>query len=203
MNARAGADPRPRVGVLGGTFDPPHLGHLLLAEAARDRLALDRVLFVPARMPPHKRSQPVTAAATRLALLRAALAGTGFRVSTLELDRPGPSFTVDTLAHFGSRWPRARLWLLLGADSLADLPTWREPERILSLAALAVAARPGAARPPRLAAAQARRIVHLGNPPVDIASTDLRRRVARGRSIRFLVPAAVERRVRALGLYRP
>ncbi|MEO6462930.1 MAG: nicotinate-nucleotide adenylyltransferase [Candidatus Eisenbacteria bacterium] len=202
MTARVGADPRPRIGVFGGTFDPPHLGHLLLAEAARDRLALDRVLFVPARIPPHKRGRRVTPPAIRLALLRAALAGTGFSVSTLELDRPGPSYTVDTLERLGARHPRARFWLLVGADSLAELPTWRDPERILALARLAVADRPGAAPPPPSLRHHARRVVHLGNSPVQIASSDVRRRVARGRSIRFLVPAAVERRVRALGLYR-
>lgn len=202
MTARVGADPRPRIGVFGGTFDPPHLGHLLLAEAARDRLALDKVLFVPARVPPHKRARRVTPAATRLALLRAALAGTGFSVSTLELDRPGPSYTVDTLERLGARHPRARFWLLVGADSLAELPTWRDPERILALAILAVADRPGAASPPTSLRRHARRVIHLGNSPVQIASSDVRRRVARGRSIRFLVPPAVERRVRALGLYR-
>jgi nicotinate-nucleotide adenylyltransferase len=196
------ADARPRIGVFGGTFDPPHLGHLLLAEAAREGLALDRVLFVPARVPPHKRGRRVTPAATRLELLRAALRGTGFSVSTLELDRPGPSYTVDTLERIHHRHPRARLYLLVGADSLADLPTWREPARILDLAVLAVAARPGAGPPPRLPRDQARRVVHLGNPVLDIASSELRDRVARGRSIRFLVPAAVARRVADLGLYR-
>jgi len=203
VTARGRADTRPRIGVFGGTFDPPHLGHLLLAEAARDRLALDRVLFVPASVPPHKRARAVTPAATRLVLLRAALAGTGFSISTLELHRPGPSYTVDTLERLGRRHPRARLWLLVGADSLKDLPTWRDPERILALATLAVAARPETSdEPPPSLARFARKFVHLGNPPVAIASTDLRRRVARGQSIRFLVPAAVERRVRALGLYR-
>jgi nicotinate-nucleotide adenylyltransferase len=201
MTRRAGA--RPRIGVFGGTFDPPHLGHLLLAESARDSLKLDRVLFVPARIPPHKRAREVTPAAERLALLRAALRGTGVKISTIELGRPGPSYTVDTLERLGRRHPGARLWLLVGADSLAELPTWRDPEKILSLATLAVASRPEARdeAPPSLAR-HARRIVHLGNPPVAIASTDLRRRVARGRSIRFLVPDAVERRVRAMGLYR-
>ncbi len=194
------ADPRPRIGVFGGTFDPPHLGHLLLAEAARERLALDRVVFVPARVPPHKRGRRVSPARTRLALLRAALRGTGFAISTVELDRPGPSYTVDTLERLAGAAP-ARLFLLVGADSLADLPTWREPERILALATLAVAARPGVGMP-RLARRHARRVVFLGNPQVDIASSDLRARVAAGRSIRFLTPSAVVRRVAELGLYR-
>jgi nicotinate-nucleotide adenylyltransferase len=200
VTRRAGS--RPRIGLLGGTFDPPHLGHLLLAEAAREALALDRVVFVPARMPPHKRGRRVTPPATRLALLRAALRGSGFAVSTVELDRPGPSYTVDTLERIAARGVPAELFLLVGADSLADLPTWREPERILSLARLAVAARPGAAAPPRLARRFARRIVALGNPAVAIASSDLRARVAAGRSIRYLVPPSVERAIARLGLYR-
>jgi nicotinate-nucleotide adenylyltransferase len=202
VTARVGADPRPRIGVFGGTFDPPHLGHLLLAESARERLGLDRVLFVPARVPPHKRGRRVTEARIRLLLLRAALRGTGFSVSTVELDRPGPSYTVDTLERLGARHPRARFWLLVGADSLADLPTWRDPERILALARVAVAARPGALPPPAFLRRHARHIVRLGNVPIEISSSDLRRQVARGRSIRFLVPPPVERRVRALGLYR-
>jgi nicotinate-nucleotide adenylyltransferase len=194
-------DTRPRIGVFGGTFDPPHQGHLLLAEAARERLRLDRVLFVPARVPPHKRGRRVTPAPTRVALLRAALRGTGFAISTLELDRPGPSYTVDTLERLAARHRAARLFLLVGADSLVDLPTWRDPERILALAVLAVAARPGIALP-RIAKHHARRIVFLGNSEIDIASSDLRTRVAAGRSIRFLTPPAVVRRVAALGLYR-
>lgn len=194
-------DSRPRIGVLGGTFDPPHLGHLLLAEAAREGLALDRVVFVPARVPPHKRGRRVSPAATRLALLRAALRGTGFAISTIELDRPGPSYTVDTLEHLARGRRPARLFLLVGADSLADLPTWRDPGRILELAVLAVAARPGV-RTLRVARRHARRVVFLGNPEVDIASSDLRARVAAGRSIRFLTPPAVVRHVARLGLYR-
>jgi nicotinate-nucleotide adenylyltransferase len=200
VTRRAGS--RPRIGLLGGTFDPPHLGHLLLAEAAREALALDRVVFVPARIPPHKRGRRVTPPATRLALLRAALRGSGFSVSTVELDRPGPSYTVDTLERIAARGVPAELFLLVGADSLADLPTWRAPERILALARLVVAARPGAAAPPRLARGLARRIVALGNPAVAIASSDLRARVAAGRSIRYLVPPAVERAIARLGLYR-
>jgi nicotinate-nucleotide adenylyltransferase len=193
----------PRIGLFGGTFDPPHLGHLRLAEEARESLALDRVVFIPARVPPHKRSRRVSPPAVRLRLLRAALRGTGFRIDTLELGRRGPSYTVETLELLHARHPRAEFFLLAGADSLRDLPTWREPDRILELAVLAVARRPGvgAARN-RLPAAWRRRIAFLDNPPLDVASSDLRARIAAGRSIRFLVPAAVERLVSRLGLYR-
>jgi nicotinate-nucleotide adenylyltransferase len=190
-----------RLGVFGGTFDPPHLGHLLLAECARETLALERVVFVPARVPPHKAPGRVTPAATRVRLLKAALAGTGFALSTLELSRPGPSYTIDTLEAMRRRHEGAELVLLLGADSLLDLPAWREPDAILALARLAVATRPGFPVG-RIAARVRRRVTFLPNLPIDVASSDLRARVARGKSIRFLVPARVERLVATLGLYR-
>ena len=190
-----------RVGILGGTFDPPHLGHLLLAECARETLALERVIFVPARVPPHKAPGGVSKPSVRVRLLRAALRGTGFTLSTLELTRPGPSYTVDTLASMKARHPGLELHLLMGADSLLDLPNWRDPEQILALAKLAVAERPGF--PVRRVAVGIRRAVTwLPLPPVTIASRDLRARVAAGRSIRFLTPAPVERLVARLGLYR-
>jgi nicotinate-nucleotide adenylyltransferase len=192
-----------RVGIFGGTFDPPHWGHLLLAESAREELRLDRVLFVPARVPPHKTGDGMTPANVRLRLLRAALRGTGFEISQVELGRPGPSYTVDTLEALRRSLPGAALFLLVGADSLADLPTWRAPERIARLATVAVARRPGSPDATRRAGkAFGARIVPLGNPPVDLASNELRARVARGRSIRFRVPPAVERLVHTLGLYR-
>ncbi len=192
-----------RLGILGGTFDPPHLGHLLLAECARETLALDRVLFVPARLPPHKRNRRVSPATTRIRLLRAALSGTGFSLSTLEIERGGPSYTVDTLLALSKRHPKAALFLLVGEDSLNDLPSWRDPERILELATVAVARRPGGRRVARLMRAWRERVRFLPNPPLEIASRDLRERVRRGRSIRFLVPRAVGRLIDARALYRP
>ncbi len=192
-----------RVGIFGGTFDPPHWGHLLLAETAREELRLDRVLFVLARVPPHKTHRAVSPPAVRLKLLRAALRGTGFTASTLELGRSGPSYTVDTLERFARLWPAASLYLLVGADSLLDLPHWRAPERIARLATLAVARRPGSPEATaRKGAALGAKLVTLGNPPVDLSSSDLRARVARGRSIRFRVPPAVKRVIDTLGLYR-
>jgi len=194
--------PRPgRLGVFGGTFDPPHLGHLLLAECAREALALDAVVFVPARVPPHRAPKRPSPPDVRVRLLRAALSGTGFTVSTLELSRPGPSYTVDTLDQMKTTHEGASLWLLLGADSLLDLPGWRDPDGILARARLAVAERPGCAAR-RIPARVARHVDWLPNAPVDISSRDLRRRVAAGRSIRFLVPDRVARLVERLGLYR-
>lgn len=191
-----------RLGLFGGTFDPPHLGHLALAEWARERLRLDRVVFVPAGDPPHKRGRVVTKAATRLAMTELAVAGRdGFALSRVEIDRDGPSYTVDTLralraAHPGSRW-----WLLIGEDSLAELATWKEPEAIVRLATPAVAVRPGS-RVRRTRSAFGRPVVWLDNPPIDVSSSDVRARARRGASLRFLVPDAVERFVVARRLYR-
>lgn len=186
-----------RVGVFGGTFDPPHLGHLAIAEWARERLGLDHVTFVPAGAPPHKR-RGVTAAAHRLAMTRLATRGNrAFRVSPLEARRPGPSFTVDTLRELRRRDRAARLWLLLGEDSLDDFASWHAPEEILGLARLAVAgregARPGRGRPP---------CTWIGNPAIAISSSALRRRARAGRSLRYLVPDPVIAYVARHRLYR-
>jgi nicotinate (nicotinamide) nucleotide adenylyltransferase len=133
-----------RIGVFGGTFDPPHVGHLALAEWAREALRLDRVLFVPAGRPPHKGRRVLTPVAHRVAMTRLAVRGQrAFVVSALEARRNGPSFTVDTLRALRKREPGARIFLLMGADSLAEFPTWRDPAGILGFATLAVAARPG------------------------------------------------------------
>jgi len=191
-----------RIGLLGGTFDPPHLAHLAAAAAARQDLGLDEVWFVPAARPPHKRGRRLSPAATRLALLRRALAGVaGFRVLPLELARRGPSYTVDTLEELRRRHPAHEWWLVVGADMLADLPNWRAPRRVVELAGVAAVPRPGTpARRPRGVPAARLRVVDA--PTLAISSTELRARVARGASIRFLVPAAVERYVRRHGLYR-
>lgn len=199
-----------RIGLFGGTFDPPHLGHLVLAEWARVRLRLDRVVFVPAGTPPHKRGRPLTDAALRLALTRLAVRGNpAFTVTAFEARRAGPSFTVDTLRHFHARQPDARFYLLMGADSLADFPNWHEPAEIARLATLVVAARPGSAgpapdarsRPPARARAGGR-VVLLDNPLVAISSSVLRARARAGRSLRYLVPDAVAAYVARHGLYR-
>jgi len=198
-----------RIGVFGGTFDPPHAGHLALAERARERLGLDRVLFVPAGTPPHKRGRRLSSAGTRAAMTRLALRGhPAFRLSTLELARSGPSFTVDTLRTLRARHPEARLFLLIGEDSLGDFRTWRDPEGIRALATLVVARRPangrGGARRTRLRRAPAPRrgVVWLDNPGLDISSSALRARARAGGSLRYLVPDAVARYVTRHRLYR-
>ena len=205
-----------RIGFYGGSFDPVHLGHLVAAECCREQAALDRVIFVPAAVPPHKQGRTLAPAEHRLAMLRLATGGhDAFEVSSLELDRGGVSWTVDSLAALAAARPGAELRLVLGPDALADLPTWRDPERILALAEpLAVereslddVAAPGADR--RLAALLgADRLARLvagrvRMPAVGIRATAIRERVAAGRSIRYLVPRAVEAYVRTHGLYQP
>ncbi|MFM7108641.1 MAG: nicotinate-nucleotide adenylyltransferase [Planctomycetaceae bacterium] len=205
-----------RIGVFGGSFDPVHLGHLVAAECCREQAGLDRVVFVPAAVPPHKRDRTLAPAEDRLAMLRLATGGhDAFEVDPLELDRGGVSWTVDTLAALAAARPGAELRLVLGPDALADLPTWREPERIVSLAeplafereslddvaALAadhrLAALLGADRLARLVAGRVRM------PAIGIRASGIRERVAAGRGIRYLVPRAVEAYVKTHGLYRP
>lgn len=179
-----------RVGVFGGTFDPPHLGHLALAECARDQLGLERVIFMPAGSPPHKLRVERSSAQRRVAMTRLAVRGNrAFRVSMLEVRRRGPSFTADTLRDLGRRFPGCRLYLLLGADSLADFPNWHRPRDILRLATLVVAARPGV----RGRSGPRRGVVWLENFSVDISSSAIRARARAGRSVRYLVPDAVAR----------
>lgn len=191
-----------RWGLFGGTFDPPHLGHLALAEWASDRLGLDRVVFMPAGHPPHKRERSLSAVSARVAMTRLAVKGRpGFAVSRLEADRRGPSFTVDTLRALRGKHPGTRWFLLMGEDSLADLATWHEPREIVRLATPVVAARPGS-RARRRTRAFGRRVTWLDNPGIDVSSSAIRARARAGRSIRFLVPDAVALYIARTGLYR-
>ncbi len=199
--------PVERLGVLGGTFDPPHLGHLILAETATSTLGLDRVLFVPAGDPPHKQGRPITATAHRLAMLELAIAGNGrFAVSRVDVDRPGPHFTVDMLALLHKAHPGAQLYFILGGDSLADLVTWRDPAGIVAAARLAVNQRPGAAfdlealerNIPGISA----RLSIVDEPLIGLSGSLLREQMAQGHSIRYQVPDAVLEYIEAHGLYR-
>ena len=191
---------RRRIGVFGGTFDPPHLGHLALAERARDQLGLERVWFVPAADPPHKRDRAKSPFARRLAMTKLAVRGNpAFQVSDLESRRPGPSYTVETLRAIQLRLPDHELVLLLGADSLNDLPTWHEPQEIERLARLAVAPRLDRAGRARRGAPRAD--FELDAPVLELSSSDLRARARRGESLRYLVPDAVAVYVRRHRLY--
>ena len=196
-----------RLGVLGGTFDPIHHGHLIAAAELHHALALDRVLLVPNADPPHKPGVPVSSTEDRLAMIRLAIAGVPWlRIDTIELDRGGRSFTVDTLRALAARDTDVQLVFLMGEDSLRDLPTWRQPEKIVALAELGVATRPGVAVDldailSRLPAAEGR--VHVvETPEIGIASRDIRLRVAGGRPIAFQVPPAVEAYIEQRRLYR-
>jgi len=197
-----------RIGLFGGTFDPPHVGHLALAEWARTRLGLERVVFMPAGTPPHKLRRGLSPVQHRVAMTRLAVRGNrAFTVSTLEARRAGPSFTVDTLAALARLHPGSRLYLLMGADSLDDFSTWHEPKRILDLATLVVARRKGAAAAVRHPRASGRRrlpgkVLWLDNPPLEVSSSALRVELRAHRSVRYLVAEAVERYAIRHRLYR-
>ena len=198
-----------RIGIFGGTFDPVHYGHLLLAETCREQLKLDEVRFVPAATPPHKLHDQISDGHVRADMLSLAVSGyREFVVDRRELKRKGPSYTVDTLAEFAAEFPGAELYFLAGADSLRDFLSWREPDRILELATLVACNRPGL---PKLHAEQvakwvgpeiADHVLTLQMPGTDISGSEIRERVREGRSLRFLMPRDVEVFVIEHGLYR-
>lgn len=186
-----------KVGFLGGTFDPIHLGHLRAAETAREGLGLERVAFVPAGVPPH-RGAPLASALDRYAMTALATAcQPAFVASDMELRREGPSYTVDTLRAWRCARPHDELVLLLGSDAFADMSGWREVEALRSLCEVAVLARPGDAR--ETGDATTLRVV---GPALDLSSSEIRSRLAEGRSVRYLVPEAVADYITKRGLYR-
>ncbi len=199
-----------RLGVLGGTFDPPHIGHLILAEEARLVLGLGQVLFVPAGAPWRKAGQELSPREHRLAMVRFAVADNPhFAVSTVEFDRPGPSYTADTMGELRDQFGvETEFFFIMGADSLADFPHWHQPHRILELARLAVAERPepedaafGEALAEELAEAMRQGVVWIRMPLIAISASAVRERVRQGLSIRDWVPPAVEEYIREHGLY--
>jgi nicotinate-nucleotide adenylyltransferase len=198
---------RPRVGLFGGTFDPVHHGHLIAVAELRFALELDRVALIPNASPPHKPGLPLSPAEHRLAMLRLAIQGVPWlEIDPIEVERAGTSFTVDTLSELTNRHPATTFVFLMGEDSLRDLPTWREPERIVGLAELGVATRPGVVLDledlyARIPSARGR-VAVVEIPDVSIASRDLRRRVAEGRPITFQVPRPVERYLTDHRLYQ-
>jgi len=199
------------VGILGGTFDPVHLGHLAAAEEAREALGLETVLFVPNRVPPHKRDRTISAPEHRVAMIEAAIADNpAFRLSRVEIDRPGPSYAVDTAEQLAAEAREAGrepdLWWILSAEAAAGLPAWREPVRLLGACRMAVVPRPGAWPPGRPWLEEhfpglEDRVVVLDGPELGVSSTVIRDRVAGGRSIRYLVPADVRAYIDAHRLY--
>ena len=188
-----------RLGIYGGTFDPVHLGHLVLAETCREQCRLDRVLFIPAGVPPHKQGRELTAGQLRAEMLEFAIAGQpAFSVDQSEIKRSGPSYTVETLRRLRQEHPDDELLFLMGADSLAEFSLWRDPRETAELASLIVVNR-GTQSPPELesfmpllGAAAVARIQRVTMPGIDISASDLRRRAHAGLSLRYLTPRAVE-----------
>jgi nicotinate-nucleotide adenylyltransferase len=194
------------LGILGGTFNPPHLGHLAVAAHARSELALERVVLMPARIPPHKAVERDPGAEHRLAMCRLLVAGAaGLSACALELEREGPSYTVDTLRAIHASHPQAELTLIVGADIASTLPAWREPQRLLELATLAVAARPGSRRRAVLQAlgalGQDKRVEFLHAPTIDASSSQAREGALAGEPIGELVGDAVAGYIAEHGLY--
>ncbi len=196
---------RARLGVLGGTFDPVHNGHLVVAAAAREQLGLERVLFVPAGQP-WRKDREITAAAHRIAMLRLAIDGEpAYELSTVEVDREGPSYTVDTLVELGQQFAGRDLVLVMGQDALVDLPNWKDAARVMELALLAIAPRGGRRLPKddswRAMPGISERTVWLEMEPVVVSSTGIRSRIWRGSTVRGMAPAAVEEYFRKHRLY--
>ena len=195
------------IGILGGTFDPIHCGHLAIAAAARDALGLERALFVPAGRPWLKAGQRVTEPAHRMAMARLAVAGRpGFEASSIEIDRPGPTYTVDTLDELRREMGVVGLRLILGMDSIREIRRWREPERLFDMCSIVAVSRPDSEdidldEFERIFPVARGRIVMIRGPMLSVSATDIRRRVAENRPISRLVPRPVERYIRDKGLY--
>lgn len=191
-----------RLGVFGGTFDPVHLGHLRAAEVAREALGLGRVLFVPTGRPPHRAGAEASVLDRYAMVALATAAHAGFVLSDLELERDGPSYTVETLAHLRERRPGSELFLIVGSDAFADMGGWRKPARIVELCTVAVIDRPGlpaAALAPTLAGG---RVVRVDRPALPFSSSDVRRLLKEGRSVRYVVPEPVADYIDKRELYR-
>jgi nicotinate-nucleotide adenylyltransferase len=197
-----------RIGLFGGTFDPPHIGHLVLAAEARDCLKLDRVLWVITPDPPHKIGRTITSLPTRLELVQAAICqDPQFEISRVEIDRPGPHYSADTVELVARANPQAQLYYLMGGDSLHDLPAWIRPRQfIAALDGIGVMRRPqdsiDMARLERILPGIAEKVHFIDAPLLEISSSSIRERVSRGCHYRYFLPEGVYELVRALGLYR-
>ena len=190
-----------RLGILGGTFDPPHLAHLIAGERAVGDFALDKLLFVPANIPPHKSEQPLSASSDRIAMSRLAVEGNPkFDVSEIEVSRPGLSYSIDTVRQIKSQWNPTKIFLFIGSDQFAAFDTWHEPEEIFRETEVVVMARP--LENPRAKSPYDSRVKFMDLPLLQISSTDIRERVRAGKSIRYLIPEAVREYIEEYGLYR-
>lgn len=198
-----------RIGILGGTFDPVHVGHLVAAQAVRETLELDRILLIPSGTPPHKEEDSVTPASLRLRMVRAAVAGDSrFEVADLELRREGPSYTVDTLRALREAYPANAYFLIMGADQWGGFGGWRDPLAISSLATLVVMTRNGEdpdsvdpGLPPDSTGCNRVSVCPVAVPRIDLSSSQIRRRTREGKSVRYMVPESVHRILEASRLY--
>ncbi len=198
-----------KIGIMGGTFDPIHIGHLVIAEAVRNEYNLDQVLFIPASTPPHKQNLAVTSAIHRYIMtVMATYSNPYFFVSTIEMERSGPSYTVDTILALMEQFgDQTEFYFIMGADSVQDLPTWNNAERLLELCSIIAAARPGCGGKiddiiRHFGPIGQQRIHRLATPELEISSTDIRERVKTGNSIKYIVPDSVENYIDKEGLYR-
>lgn len=189
-----------RIGIFGGTFDPPHTAHLVIARQAKNQLNLSKVIFVPAYLPPHKSIHSTTAANTRLKMLRFLITDIPkFEISTIELHRKGISYTVDTLKTFHKQYPNAEIVLIIGADNLAQIQSWKSPHTILDIASIAVYSRRGYNQYIKKNRINA---IHLKGPPLAISSTEVRKRIAKGLPIHHLVPPSIRKYIEEHSLYK-
>lgn len=187
-----------RLGIFGGSFDPPHIAHLVIGETAREQLRLDRLIYVPTYQSPHKVHSTKTSSLHRLAMTRIAVRGNdSFEVSDLEVKKKGVSYTIETIQYFNALYPHSEIFFIVGSDSLHQFATWKEPEGIRSLVTLAVFPRRGYEH-----VAEEKGLIFLRAPLVDICSSDIRRRIKWGRSIRYLVPEKVEEYIRTNNIYK-
>jgi nicotinate-nucleotide adenylyltransferase len=200
-----------RIGVLGGTFDPPHIGHLVLAEYAAGTLGLSHVLFVPAAEPPHKRNQTRASVEHRVAMVQSAIAqNSRFILSRVDVDRPGPHFTLDMMRIISAQYPHNELYFLMGGDSFRDLPTWHRPQEIIQICKLGVMARPYPNRAdwdlhPEMhedvIPGLAQSVTLIEAPLLDVAAKDIVARLHQQKTVRYLVPEPVLDYIKAHGLY--
>jgi len=197
-----------RIGIFGGTFNPPHLGHLILAETALEEINLDRVFFVPAASPPHKTNKPLASATHRMAMVQlATMNNQRFVVSSVDMDRPGPHYTNDMIEIFKGHYPNAEFYFLMGSDSLRDLLSWKDPDVLIELTKLAVMQRPSIY--PDLSALTRElpglleQVYFLDAPEIEISSTEIVRMLKSQKSVRYRVPASVLRYLKEHKLYAP
>ena len=198
-----------RVGILGGTFDPIHVGHLMTAEAVRDEYHLDKVIFIPAAVPPHKQNQDVTEAMHRYVMtVLATCSNPNFEVSDIEMNRPGPSYTIDTIRELLERFGEdTEFYFITGADAIQEIHTWDRIEELLEMCHFIGASRQGCLPDVNQIKASfgelgKRKIHRLETPELEISSTDIRNRIKKGYSIKYIVPTAVEQYIYKQGLYR-